>query len=654
MLEARQLFKNIGTTPIIRGVDLTFKPGRITGILSLEKIETRTLLSLLSGHEKPLSGTLSLDGIVLEPRPQGFKRDGIQLIPGTSRLFDKLTILKNLILGIDRAAALGRAGVLARVEPRFADFGFARPLETIVGDLTIPEQQLVSLVLFLSQDAPVLLLRDVFNNLSLDQYECFVRKARDLAAEGRIVAVVPDHPAQLLDFCDDVVLLRNGRSIFSAPAGEIALEEVFNVLNNSEHTIRQSLENKFHHFQTTIADPSMLYEKTLGVLGNFCGPSPSFLLSQAEGGLQLTLGKTWRGAPPEKADLEELWGAVRKPGTARGTVLFAGGQYAWTSLQPPEAGGAYLFLSSEKEPEFPFQVVVDGLIQTLAVLADRLEKEAEARQRELETIRLGKEMDIARNIQASILPRRVGLPGYTVAAHTETATEVGGDSWDLFPTSLGTFISIGDVSGHGLPSGIMALIEMAALHGIIQTHLQFSLNPLPHLMYDLVNKVLCEINRDRIGSDKFMTKVLLVENQGSFLHGGTHEVGLLYTQKDGQIQELRKMVDSTGFLGISELLDSAGSLGRFTMDEGDFLLLYTDGLIEAKNARGEQYGIERVKACLMDHLARAPEEMLSALRSELFAFAEEGDCLKHGGRLADDLTLLLMRRNRLASTPAAL
>jgi sigma-B regulation protein RsbU (phosphoserine phosphatase) len=274
-----------------------------------------------------------------------------------------------------------------------------------------------------------------------------------------------------------------------------------------------------------------------------------------------------------------------------------------------------------------------------------MRQEAEARERELQTIRLGKEMDIARNIQASMVPRKAELPGYTLAVHTEPATEVGGDSWDLVPTALGNFLSIGDVSGHGLPSGIMALIEMAALHGVIQTHLQFGKTPVPSTVYDLVNKVLCGLNRDRIGSDKFMTKVLLVEEGGRFRHAGTHEIGLLYSRREHRITELDRMVDHTGFLGLSELVESGNSLGEFSMEPGDLLLLYTDGLIEAKDARGEQFGIGRVKAALLAAAGREPAAILGALRAELLAFAEAGDRRKHGGRLADDLTMVLLRRD---------
>lgn len=635
MLEARGLFVNLGATPILRGVDLTLRPGTVTGVLSLEKIETRVLLSVLSGQEQPGSGTVTAQGAV-------------QLVPGTSRLFGNLTILDNLMVGLDSPGSprVSPGRTIRRIRPLLDEFGLERSLETKVGKLTIPEQQVVSAALFLIQEAPVLLVRDVYGNLTLDQYRLLVAKTRDLAASGRTIGVVPDHAAQLFDLCDEVVLVRNGRSILSAPVSDLDVEEVRNVLNNTEYLILQTLENKFHQFQSTISEPEILFERSLKVLANFCALPQGFVLSAGPGGSTvLTSGRAWKGPLPGPTVAAGLHRGALALARDQGSLQLDGRPFTWTALQPGDPAGAVLFLAGG-EREFPYSETLDLFRRSVALLADRVRQEAAARERELQTIRLGKEMDIARNIQSSILPRKSTLEGYTIATHMETATEVGGDSYDLLPTSLGNFISVGDVSGHGLPSGIMALIEMAALHGVIQTHLELQAPPVPSTIYDLVNRVLCEINRDRIGSDKFMTKVLLVENGGRFHHAGTHEIGLLYSRKDGRITELSQMVDNTGFLGLSEYVDSRLSLGEFTMDEGDFLLLYTDGLIEAKNASGEQYGIERVKASLLKDASRPPETLLADLRGDLLAFAEAGDRQKHGGRLADDLTLMLIRRDR--------
>jgi sigma-B regulation protein RsbU (phosphoserine phosphatase) len=83
--------------------------------------------------------------------------------------------------------------------------------------------------------------------------------------------------------------------------------------------------------------------------------------------------------------------------------------------------------------------------------------------------RLQGEMETAKNIQTSILPANPALEGYTIAASMETATEVGGDVYDLVPNPYGNYFGIGDVAGHGLSAGIMALINMAAFHGALET-----------------------------------------------------------------------------------------------------------------------------------------------------------------------------------------
>ena len=259
--------------------------------------------------------------------------------------------------------------------------------------------------------------------------------------------------------------------------------------------------------------------------------------------------------------------------------------------------------------------------------------------------RLQGEMASARTIQTSILPRRIDIPGYRVATFMETATEVGGDVYDAVATPFGTYLGIGDVAGHGLPAGMMAVISVAALHGALDASRVLGF-PLPmEQVYDTVNRVLCTLNRDRIGSDKFMTQNYFLINGGRFDHVGTHLVAAVWRAGEQTVEELPGLTDKTGFLGISELVVSHDSLGTFTLASGDVLVLYSDGVSEARNAGGAMFGLEGIKRCLAEHAGQPPEALIAAVLESLRRFAAPGDLKKHGGRFADDVSLVVLSKD---------
>jgi sigma-B regulation protein RsbU (phosphoserine phosphatase) len=286
----------------------------------------------------------------------------------------------------------------------------------------------------------------------------------------------------------------------------------------------------------------------------------------------------------------------------------------------------------------------DKILKTLAGNLSTVFNIMIGKQLQEERNRLQGEMNIATNIQTSILPKKITLPGYQIAASMETATEVGGDVYDWVNTKYGNYLSIGDVSGHGLPAGIMALIQMSAFHGAIETSKVLDKDlPVPDL-YNIVNRVLCTINRDRIGADKFMTANYFLEKEGMFQHAGAHEIALLYRAKDGKVDEIHQTVSRTGFLGLSEYIDASSSTGDFKLAKGDVLLLYTDGIIEAMNAANEQFGLKGIGEVLTEFADQEPEKIISELQTAVKSFAEKGDLLRHKGSFADDITMVVIKR----------
>ncbi|MBN1799679.1 MAG: SpoIIE family protein phosphatase [Spirochaetales bacterium] len=258
--------------------------------------------------------------------------------------------------------------------------------------------------------------------------------------------------------------------------------------------------------------------------------------------------------------------------------------------------------------------------------------------------RLSNEMNIAKNIQTSILPKDVEIPGYEVATNMVTATEVGGDVYDYFCTTLGNYIGIGDVSGHGLPAGIMSLIQLVAFEAVVMTVDNLSRQIKPYVLYDIVNKLLCKINRDRIGSDKFMTQNYFIEKNGTFTYAGAHEIALLYRKQQDNVIELKDLSRKAAFMGITEKATAKASAGNFKMRKHDVLLLYTDGAIQAKDNYGNQFGIAKLKKILKSNSGMDLNKLIDKIMKQIYNHALNGDLKKYCGNYADDVSLFMIRK----------
>ncbi len=258
--------------------------------------------------------------------------------------------------------------------------------------------------------------------------------------------------------------------------------------------------------------------------------------------------------------------------------------------------------------------------------------------------RLSNELHIAKNIQTSILPAEVKIPGYETATNMVTATEVGGDVYDYMRTEAGTYLGIGDVSGHGLPAGIMALIQLVAFEAVVMATQTLKKQIQPYEIYNIVNKLLCNINRDRIGSDKFMTQNYFFVKNGTFSHAGAHEIALLFRKKQRDVIELNDLSKKAAFMGISELATARNSSGSFKLNKSDVLLLYTDGAIQARDENGNQFGIDKLKKILDKNHALPLKELIRVIMTELQDHAQNGDLKKYNGNFADDVSLFVLRK----------
>jgi serine phosphatase RsbU (regulator of sigma subunit) len=242
--------------------------------------------------------------------------------------------------------------------------------------------------------------------------------------------------------------------------------------------------------------------------------------------------------------------------------------------------------------------------------------------------RLEKELELARQIQVGILPRHLTADGLELTACMTTATEVGGDYYDVLPVDGGCWVGIGDVSGHGVTSGLIMLMVQSVVSALVAKDPKAS----PRDAVTILNRVLFENIRHRLIKDDFVTLSLLRVSNERIVFAGAHEQFLVCRARTGVAEPI---VTPGTWLGV------VPDVGRFTtettleLEPDDLVVLYTDGITEARNSRGEQYGLERLGAAVQRYRRDSLEHIRDGLLDEVTSWTAKQD---------DDATLVLLRR----------
>lgn len=241
-----------------------------------------------------------------------------------------------------------------------------------------------------------------------------------------------------------------------------------------------------------------------------------------------------------------------------------------------------------------------------------------AEQRALEN-----DLSLAARIQRVLLPKPDLAPrGWQVRYHYQPAGLVSGDYCDLFEVKEGLLFMLGDVSGKGVAASML----MSHLHATFRTLAEASL-PLDRMVQD-ANRIFCESTL----AGQFATLVV-----GRAAHNGSVEfvsaghLPVLHISRDGVTPKSSTAIPLGMFRNVHF------PPHRVTLDPGDALFLYTDGLTEARNPAGAEYGLPRIRTLAARHAALEPSGLISECLSDLLTFGE-------GSKQGDDLTLLALRR----------
>jgi sigma-B regulation protein RsbU (phosphoserine phosphatase) len=257
-------------------------------------------------------------------------------------------------------------------------------------------------------------------------------------------------------------------------------------------------------------------------------------------------------------------------------------------------------------------------------------KIAETTRREkAERAHLEEEMRLAAHIQTSVLPHIDRLRGFELATAMQPAAAIGGDYFDVLPFDGGAWIGIGDVTGHGLDTGLIMMMIQASVSTATCQHPSAS----PVDIWRIVNTVLYDNVRRRLGRDAHATLTLLrCGLDGRVVHSGAHEDLLVFRAATRSVERLASFGIWAGI--VADLEEGQVEENEFSLLPGDVLLLYTDGIIEAMNRRKESFGIER----LMRELENVSERPIDEIRNHII-----GEVRRWAPELTDDRSLVALR-----------
>jgi serine phosphatase RsbU (regulator of sigma subunit) len=267
--------------------------------------------------------------------------------------------------------------------------------------------------------------------------------------------------------------------------------------------------------------------------------------------------------------------------------------------------------------------IINGIAQqiAMAIQNDLLQKEIITREK------LQREVQVARQIQETFLPTTIPQPlGWDINVRWDTAREVGGDFYDVFPVENDRIgLVVADVSDKGLP----AALYMTVTRTLIRAHLQSS--DSPSKIFKFVNDHLQKESPNSL----FVTAVfcMLDTITGTLVYANAgHNLPLIYRSKNNSIETLPK-----GGIALGVVTDFDLQEYSINLEPNDFLVLYTDGVTETFSPEGETFGEERLMVALKKYCNLPSREIIDAIKSELSEYRKSTP-------VEDDLTIIVVRR----------
>ncbi len=239
------------------------------------------------------------------------------------------------------------------------------------------------------------------------------------------------------------------------------------------------------------------------------------------------------------------------------------------------------------------------------------------------------ELETAGQLQKELIPEEPpAINGFDIAIKNRSAEELGGDNLDFIQVGTKTYFYIGDVTGHGVPAAIV----MTMVNTLINSFAE---------LYDTAYDIVVQTNRrlkKRIRATMFMSMLMLKWDatiKKMTYVGCGHEHIIIYRAATGQID-----CEVSGGIALGMVPDNSKIVKEkeLHLNTGDVLVLYTDGITEAKNMSGELFGLEKLKATIGLHAGQGEAvTIIQNIAKDFSRYVE--DHIQE-----DDVTLIVIKK----------
>jgi serine phosphatase RsbU (regulator of sigma subunit) len=279
----------------------------------------------------------------------------------------------------------------------------------------------------------------------------------------------------------------------------------------------------------------------------------------------------------------------------------------------------------EKKIEIRGTDEIGRLADIFNIMTANLKK---AQEMKIEKMRMERELVTAQQIQAALLPETLPqLKGMEFAAYYSAQTESGGDYYDFIDLGEGRLgITIADVSGHGVGSGLVMAMTRTLLH----TYSQKILNTKK--IFEIINEYL----KANTASNYFVTMFYGILN--------TDTLKLIYSSaghcqpiiiRDEKIRQLPAGGIALGAT-LNDMFSKLTDIKEIQLQRGDYFVQYTDGIDEAMNAENQEFGLDRFMKSLTNNCNKSPEDLIKAVVKDINFFTQ--NIPQH-----DDITMIVFK-----------
>lgn len=254
------------------------------------------------------------------------------------------------------------------------------------------------------------------------------------------------------------------------------------------------------------------------------------------------------------------------------------------------------------------------------------------KQLEIENDKTIRELELAANVQENFYTlKNTDFKDWEIALYFEPLESVSGDLYDIY-TSNGELNGVGifDISGHGLSSGLVTML----VKNIIQQEIADGKNKK---LTEILNNINERVIREKGNIENYLTGIIgrINKNEIEFVNAGHPEP--IFVRNDGTAEFLKKE-DSMqcGVIGIAEFPTHFASV-KYTLQKGDFFVLYTDGVTDIQNEFGEYYEKRNFLQSVKKHYKEDVKTLVESLKNDMFEFAKNSE-------KKDDITIFVLKR----------